>query len=120
MMYLNTLNAGLLYDDETGVVRNPCVVDKRSTIYDVFRSDFWGYPLHMAASHKSYRPITTLSFRIQVQYINGNKKNSDIADVNETHVVPNSRRLHLVNILLFATVSACFCNLVTTCVIKML
>jgi protein O-mannosyl-transferase len=114
MMYLNTLNAGLLYDDETGVVRNPCVVDKRSTIYDVFRSDFWGYPLHMAASHKSYRPITTLSFRIQVQYINGNKKNSDIADVNETHVVPNSRRLHLVNILLFATVSACFCNLVHT------
>ena len=84
MMYSNTLNAGLLYDDETGVVRNPCVVDKRYTIYDVFRSDFWGYPLHMAASHKSYRPITTLSFRIQVQYINGDEKNSDTVDEKPT------------------------------------
>ena len=110
LIYLNTFKAGLLYDDETGVVRNPCVVDKRSTLTDVFTSDFWGYPLHMAGSHKSYRPITTLTYRIQVQYMNGDTND----DIHQTHVKPNSMRLHIVNILIFALVSSTFCHVMHT------
>ena len=30
----------------------------------VFRNDFWGLPLSDAESHKSYRPLTVLSFRL--------------------------------------------------------
>ena len=44
LLYGNTYNAGLLYDDETAILRNPCVVDKRSTLGDVFNSDFGGIP----------------------------------------------------------------------------
>ena len=30
----------------------------------VFKNDFWGLPLSHAESHKSYRPLTVLSFRL--------------------------------------------------------
>ena len=107
LLYGNTYNAGLLYDDETAILRNRCVVDKRSTLSDVFNTDFWGYPLHMVGSHKSYRPITTLTFRMQVQYVNGDSNLP--TSLHETYVRPNGMRLHVVNIVLFAFVSAVFC-----------
>ncbi|ETN82397.1 hypothetical protein NECAME_07973 [Necator americanus] len=44
------------------IVSNP-VVNGDVNIFRVWNVDFWGNPLNKA-SHKSYRPLTTLSFRI--------------------------------------------------------
>ena len=61
----------------------------------------------MVGSHKSYRPITTLTFRMQVQYMNGDSNLP--TSLHETQLHPNGMRLHVVNIVLFAFVSAVFC-----------
>jgi len=33
-------------------------------LWSVFSNDFWGEPIHSNTSHKSYRPITILTFRL--------------------------------------------------------
>ena len=40
--------------------------DLRSStpIAQLLRDDFWGEPMRSAVSHKSYRPLTVLTFRI--------------------------------------------------------
>jgi hypothetical protein len=44
-------------------INNPDVLGTRSLV-DVFKHDFWGQAIGLADSHKSYRPITTFSFRL--------------------------------------------------------
>ena len=39
-------------------------------LYNVFVNDFWGTPLRHSGSHKSYRPLCTLTFRIN-HYLSG-------------------------------------------------
>lgn len=50
-----------VHDDIVAVVRNPDVFN--SPLGDLFSNDFWGAPMSSPASHKSYRPITVLTFR---------------------------------------------------------
>jgi hypothetical protein len=53
----------LLYDDKAAVQRNP-VVNGAAPLSRVWRVDFWGEnELDSADSHKSWRPLVTLSFR---------------------------------------------------------
>ena len=35
-----------------------------SPISSIFLNDFWGTPLTHSGSHKSYRPLTTLTFKL--------------------------------------------------------
>lgn len=45
--------------------------DRSNTaLRSVFRNDFWGLPLSDLESHKSYRPLTVLSFRLNY-YLHG-------------------------------------------------
>lgn len=60
--YANALGGEFVHDDIPAVVLNGDVVAARP-ILDVFRNDFWGTPMADPHSHKSYRPLTTLSFR---------------------------------------------------------
>ncbi|KAK7871893.1 hypothetical protein R5R35_009702 [Gryllus longicercus] len=60
--YLNALHGDFVHDDIPAVTRNRDVVGA-GPLADVFRDDFWGTPMADAASHKSYRPLTTLTFR---------------------------------------------------------
>ena len=50
-----------VHDDIVAIIRNPDVFN--SPIGDLFSNDFWGAPMRSPASHKSYRPITVLTFR---------------------------------------------------------
>ena len=59
--------------------------------------DFWGNYLAWASSHKSYRPITSLSYRLQVLF--------DGRGVNSVSV---KRSLHAFNVINFALVSIIF------------
>lgn len=63
LAYSTALNpkSEFVHDDIVAVVRNPDVFN--SPLSDLFSNDFWGAPMSSPASHKSYRPITVLTFR---------------------------------------------------------
>lgn len=60
--YGNGLNGDFVHDDIMALKRNGDVTGLTS-VYEVFFHDFWGRPIMLNSSHKSYRPITTLTFR---------------------------------------------------------
>lgn len=47
------------------IVQNPDVTSAQRSAAQVFRHDFWGYNLTDSDSHKSYRPLTTYTFRFE-------------------------------------------------------
>ncbi|KYN23028.1 Transmembrane and TPR repeat-containing protein 3 [Trachymyrmex cornetzi] len=63
--YLNALDCDFVHDDIPAVVRNRDVIGEASWS-SVLNDDFWGTPMESINSHKSYRPFTTLTFRIEV------------------------------------------------------
>ncbi|CAD7079889.1 unnamed protein product [Hermetia illucens] len=68
ILYLNTLDAGFVYDDRRAIMGN---TDVSSTTpwTQAFQNDYWGTPLADSGSHGSYRPLCVLSFK--VNYIFG-------------------------------------------------
>ena len=57
-------DAAGVFDDRAAIWENPDVSKPDNTPWqNVFRNDFWGKDLQWNMSHKSYRPLTTLSFR---------------------------------------------------------
>ncbi|XP_059617887.1 protein O-mannosyl-transferase TMTC2 [Phlebotomus argentipes] len=62
-LYINTLDAGFVYDDRRAVLGNPDVLT--STPWrQMLDNDFWGTPLTDSGSHGSFRPLCVLSFRL--------------------------------------------------------
>ncbi|KAI5703651.1 hypothetical protein M8J75_014558 [Diaphorina citri] len=61
-VYFNSLGGDLVHDDIVALARNQDVLGGTS-VGQMFTNDFWGTPLSDPASHKSYRPLTTLTFR---------------------------------------------------------
>lgn len=66
VVYVNGLTGEYVHDDVSAVVRNPDVQGSRP-LWQVFLNDFWGKPMADPASHKSYRPLTILTFRYVTQ-----------------------------------------------------
>ncbi|XP_011058612.1 PREDICTED: transmembrane and TPR repeat-containing protein 4 isoform X1 [Acromyrmex echinatior] len=63
LCFVNSYNGDFVFDDTEAIVNN---VDVRKTpFWDIFQNDFWGTKLSHKQSHKSYRPFTILSFRLQ-------------------------------------------------------
>lgn len=60
--YLNGLNGDFVHDDIPAIEQNRDVLGLTS-MPEVFINDFWGTSMGDPASHKSYRPLTVLSFR---------------------------------------------------------
>merc|ERR1711936_668346 len=90
LLYCNTLNHRFVYDDRPAVVSNPLVTGS-APLSSLLTSDFWGVPLSHTGSHKSYRPLTSLSFRL------------------DWILAPGSpSQFHLTNLLLHALVSHLF------------
>ncbi|PZC80098.1 protein O-mannosyl-transferase TMTC1-like [Helicoverpa zea] len=63
LSYVNSLNGDFVHDDIPAIVTNGDVVGSNS-LKQLFLDDYWGMPMADANSHKSYRPLTTLSFRL--------------------------------------------------------
>ncbi|XP_074598781.1 transmembrane O-mannosyltransferase targeting cadherins 2 [Brevipalpus obovatus] len=62
-LYFNTLDANFAYDDSRAIESNQDL--RPNTPWTkIFTNDFWGTPLSHSGSHKSYRPLCTLSFRL--------------------------------------------------------
>lgn len=61
LCFINSYNGKFVFDDSEAIVHNE---DIQSTpLIDIFKNDFWGTKLTHKQSHKSYRPLTILSFR---------------------------------------------------------
>lgn len=57
------IRGSYVYDD-AGSIKNNVVVKGDVPWTEAFTRDFWGTPMIERQSHKSFRPITTLSFRL--------------------------------------------------------
>ena len=62
-IFWNSLYCDFVFDDVTAIKENK---DLRPhiPIKNLFYNDFWGTPMIKEQSHKSYRPLTVLTFRI--------------------------------------------------------
>ena len=68
--YLNASPCAYVFDDTFAIVTNPDV-QPDAPLSPLWRHDFWGKPLTAEDSHKSYRPLTTLSFRLETWWTQG-------------------------------------------------
>ncbi len=60
--YFNTITGEMLHDDIYAIKNNKDILPE-TPVSEVFVHDYWGRPLTDPRSHKSYRPLTTLTFR---------------------------------------------------------
>lgn len=63
----NSVANGFVWDDRAAVLGNRDARADASggSLLQLLAHDFWGLDLRAAASHKSFRPLTVLSFRLQ-------------------------------------------------------
>lgn len=61
--YANSLDGEFVHDDMVAVVGNPDVTGDAASVFLLWSNDFWGRPMADPQSHKSYRPLTVLTFR---------------------------------------------------------
>jgi hypothetical protein len=112
MAYLDVraLSGGWVYDDAGSVIKN-VVVNGMIDWKQAFTRDFWGTEMKLKASHKSFRPITTLT--LKANYVVGrrleNHKLGISLDAAETPqsitVPPPTWGFRVVNLVLHAIVT---------------
>lgn len=88
------LRGKYVYDD-LGSIQKNVVVTGQAPWTDVFRVDYWGAPLSEPVSHKSFRPVTTLTFRV-------NRVLSD--RLGQSGTDDETYYYHVVNVLLHGAV----------------
>ena len=64
-VFASSLHGVPVYDDIEVIVKNPDMAAD-APLSALWRHDFWGAPLTAARSHKSYRPLTSLSFKLDL------------------------------------------------------
>jgi len=62
-VHLNSIGGDIVWDDRVAISGNADVRGDRP-IDDVLSHDFWGQPMDAPDSHKSYRPLTVLTYRL--------------------------------------------------------
>ena len=60
--FVNSLFGDFVFDDSEAIVNNNDIRGE-TPLSNLFHNDFWGTRLTHPSSHKSYRPLTVLSFR---------------------------------------------------------
>lgn len=88
--YWNSLSCGFVFDDVSAILDNKDL--RPSTpLRNLFLNDFWGTPMAEERSHKSYRPLTVLTFRLNYLF-------SELSAAS----------YHLLNVILHAVVCVLF------------
>lgn len=62
LCFSNSYYGAFVFDDSEAIVNNHDI-NLKTPVIKIFSHDFWGTRLTNNASHKSYRPLTILSFR---------------------------------------------------------
>ncbi|XP_043988102.1 protein O-mannosyl-transferase TMTC4 isoform X2 [Gambusia affinis] len=88
LCFINSYDGEFVFDDSEAIVNNK---DLKPTtpLSNIWRNDFWGSNLSSNSSHKSYRPLTVLTFRLNYLIAGG------------LHPVG----FHVLNIILHAVIS---------------
>ncbi|KAM8980305.1 LOW QUALITY PROTEIN: protein O-mannosyl-transferase TMTC1 [Sarcophilus harrisii] len=66
LCYGNSLRGEFVHDDVWAIVNNPDVRAAAPLGWGMFANDFWGKRMAENTSHKSYRPLCILTFKINV------------------------------------------------------
>lgn len=90
LCYWNSLYCGFVFDDVSAILDNKDL-HPSTPVKKLFQNDFWGTPMSEERSHKSYRPLTVLTFRLNYLF-------SEL----------NAVSYHLLNLLLHAVVCVIF------------
>ena len=61
--YISSLDCGMCFDDETAIMKNKDLRPS-SPWSNLLTNDFWGKDMASEYSHKSYRPLTVATFRL--------------------------------------------------------
>lgn len=61
---VKNFRANIKFCFRRAILQNDDVTSGESRLSHILSNDFWGTPLSHSGSHKSYRPIVTLTFRI--------------------------------------------------------
>ena len=62
-LYSNSIDTGYVWDDRAAIVDN-LDVHGTTPLSTLFTNDFWGQDMQLWDSHKSYRPFTVLTYRM--------------------------------------------------------
>ena len=62
-VYANSLGGDFVHDDLSAITGNRDITDPTAGTWDFLYNDFWGTSLLDPRSHKSYRPLTILTFK---------------------------------------------------------
>lgn len=92
LVYYNSLWADFVFDDHRAILTNDDLDPEKTVLWGVFVNDFWGGHMSRSESHKSYRPLTVLTYRYLNHWFSG--------------VEPFS--YHLTNVLLHCAASVLF------------
>ena len=98
LIYFNSLRGGFVFDDHRAILSNDDLDPEKTSLHEVLVHDFWGGHMNREQSHKSYRPMTILSYRY----------------INFIHHKLDPYGYHVVNVLFHAFACVlfyCFCRL---------
>uniref|UniRef100_A0A182M9X8 dolichyl-phosphate-mannose--protein mannosyltransferase n=1 Tax=Anopheles culicifacies TaxID=139723 RepID=A0A182M9X8_9DIPT len=65
LSYGGALYGTFVFDDSAAIVKNMDVRNVATPIHTLLRHDFWGNNLTDPTSHKSFRPLTVLSYQLE-------------------------------------------------------
>uniref|UniRef100_A0A8D0CAG3 dolichyl-phosphate-mannose--protein mannosyltransferase n=1 Tax=Salvator merianae TaxID=96440 RepID=A0A8D0CAG3_SALMN len=68
--FANSYNGDFVFDDSEAIINNKDL-RAETPLDDLWYHDFWGSKLSSNTSHKSYRPLTVLTFRINYHLAGG-------------------------------------------------
>ena len=63
LTYYNSLWGGFVFDDHRAILTNDDLDAEKTDVWGLFVNDFWGGHMSRSESHKSYRPLTVLTYR---------------------------------------------------------
>ena len=92
LVYYNSLWGDFVFDDHRAILSNDDLDAEKTNVWGVFVNDFWGGHMSRSESHKSYRPLTVLTYRYLNFWLSGSQPFS----------------YHLTNVLLHCASSVLF------------
>ncbi|XP_071942177.1 protein O-mannosyl-transferase TMTC1-like [Antedon mediterranea] len=104
--YVNSFNGGLVHDD-IFAIKNNDDVRPSTPLSNIFHNDFWGKSMQDNMSHKSYRPLCTLTFRLNYMFGGLDPFGYHLTNV-VLHMIVSCLFTHCINELLFHDSKASF------------